>query len=85
MVIAGGLVGVVGIALFFGLWLLLGTIPASPFVRVVLSVCLPPIILATVFGMYYLVVRPGSGTHPASPPSNPEGTTPTPADTPVER
>jgi hypothetical protein len=62
MVIAGGLVGVIGIALFFGLWVVLGAIPTTPFVRVVLSVCLPPIILATIFGMYYLVVRPGSAT-----------------------
>jgi hypothetical protein len=64
MVIAGGLVGVIGIALFFGLWVVLGTIGfVSSFARVVLSVCLPPIILATAFGMYYLVVRPGSSVN----------------------
>ncbi len=67
MVIAGGLVGILGIALFFGLWFFLGTITDSAFARVVVSVCLPPIILATIFGVYYLVVRPGA---PADEPAN---------------
>jgi uncharacterized RDD family membrane protein YckC len=91
MVIAGALVGVVGIALFLGLWVLLGTIVESSFARVVLSICLPPIILATVFGMYYLVVRPGSnpsagsGTNTLTSGGPAESPTNTPSDTSVGR
>lgn len=82
MVIAGGLVGVIGIALFLGLWIFLGTITDSAFARVVLSVCLPPIILATAFGVYYLVVRPGGTAASTSPMS--ERSTPNPSDTSAE-
>ncbi len=75
MVIAGGLVGVLGIALFFGLWFVLGNITDSAFARVVISVCLPPIILATIFGIYYLVVRPGSIPEEPVNPANPTSDT----------
>lgn len=55
-VIAGGVLAVGGIGLFALLWIALGS--ASPFARVVLSVCIPPIMMAAGVGVYFLVVRP---------------------------
>jgi hypothetical protein len=57
-VLAGALLAMFGIGMFALLWVILGSIGASQFARVVLSVCIPPILMAGGVGIYFLVVRP---------------------------
>lgn len=57
-VIAGAILAFLGIGAFIGIWSVLGNIGASQFARVVLSVCLPPIVMAAGIGAYFLLVRP---------------------------
>ncbi len=55
--IAGAALGMVGIGLFIFLWSTLGSAGVEPFSRLVMSICLPPAVLAAVVGIYFLVTR----------------------------
>lgn len=57
-VIAGGVLALLGIGLFFLFWVVLGSFGTPDFARVVLSVCIPPILMAAGVGAYFLLVRP---------------------------
>lgn len=61
--VVGALLGALAIGLFFALWIFTGSAGVEPFPRLVISICVPPIILAVLAGVYLLVVRP-SGTPP---------------------
>jgi hypothetical protein len=57
-VVAGGVLALLGIGLFFLFWVVLGSLGTPDFARVVLSVCIPPILMAAGVGAYFLLVRP---------------------------
>lgn len=57
MVIAGAVLAVGGIILFVVLWLGLGSAGIQQFPRLILSMCIPPAIIALVLGGYFLVSR----------------------------
>ncbi len=56
--IAGISLAVGGIILFIILWTALGALNVQPFARLMVSLCLPPAIIAGVVGIYILVARP---------------------------
>lgn len=58
IVIAGSLVGILIIALFLGSWFLLGSLGVSALFRLIISICLPPMLLLLVFGGYVLFRKP---------------------------
>lgn len=53
----GAVLGIFIIGLFIVLWGILGEIGMSNFPRIVASVCVPPTILAFLFGVYFLATR----------------------------
>jgi len=55
--IAGAVLGIFAIGLFIVLWAILGEIGLSDFPRIVASVCVPPTVLAFLFGIYFLTTR----------------------------
>jgi len=63
MGIAGAALGILAIALFAGLWFGLGTTSLDVFPRLVISICVPPAIMAALLGGYILVKRPSGGDH----------------------
>lgn len=73
-VIAGGILGGIGIGLFFGMWVLMGSLGATPFARVVVSVCLPPVLLAAGIGVYLVVTRTTGGAAAGNATPEPAGT-----------
>jgi lipopolysaccharide export LptBFGC system permease protein LptF len=56
--IFGFVLGVLAIILFVVLWLGLGSLNVSQFPRLMVSVCLPPAIIAALIGVYMLFWRP---------------------------
>lgn len=50
--IAGAVLGVLGISFFILLWIVLGSWGVDNLVRIILSVCLPPIFLSLLVGAY---------------------------------
>lgn len=56
--IAGAILAVVGIALFFVIYIALAN--NEPVVRLFVAMCVPPAIIAAIIGVYVLVARPGS-------------------------
>lgn len=52
---AGAVLGVVGIGLFVLLWVVLGSLGVDTFMRVVISVCVPPALMALGVGVYMLI------------------------------
>ncbi len=56
--VAGAVLAVIGIILFVVCWLISGQFGMTQFPRIVLSLCLPPAILAAAIGIYILVARP---------------------------
>jgi|FLYN01.1.fsa_nt_gi hypothetical protein len=50
--------GIGGVALFVTLWLVLGSVGVEQIPRLLISLCLPPAIMAGVLGGYMLLVRP---------------------------
>lgn len=56
--IAGISLAVGGIILFIILWAVLGALNVQPFARLMVSLCLPPAVIAGVVGIYILVARP---------------------------
>lgn len=57
--IAGTLLSAIAIALFLILWVLLGSAGVEQTVRLLMSLCLPPAIIAAILGVYILLARPG--------------------------
>ena len=55
--IAGAILGVVGIILFVILWIVLGQFGLSQPPRLILSLCLPPAILAVLFAAYFVLLN----------------------------
>ncbi|MCU0479981.1 MAG: hypothetical protein MUE54_02070 [Anaerolineae bacterium] len=55
--IIGAILGIFTIGLFIILWSVLGNIGMSNFPRIVASVCVPPTILAFLFGIYFITTR----------------------------
>ncbi len=49
-----------GVILFLLLWVLLGNAGTDPLARLIVSMCVPPGIIAALVGGYFLLVRPGS-------------------------
>ena len=49
-----------GIVLFVGLWLVLGSMDVDQIPRLLISLCLPPALMAGAIGGYMLLVRPRS-------------------------
>ena len=55
--IFGLVLGVLAIILFVVLWLVLGSLNVSQFPRLMVSLCLPPAIIAALIGVYMLFGR----------------------------
>lgn len=58
---AGVILAVVGIILFIVLWVVLGQLGATTVARLLISLCLPPAVIAGIIGVYVLVVRARNG------------------------
>lgn len=56
--IAGAGLAVLGIVLFILIWVVLGNMEVAQFPRLILSVCVPPALMALLLGGYVLLVRP---------------------------
>ncbi|MBL8130801.1 MAG: hypothetical protein JNL42_03010 [Anaerolineae bacterium] len=57
MLVAGAVLAVGGIILFVLLWLALGSANMQNFPRLILSLCIPPAIIALLLGGYFLISR----------------------------
>ncbi len=57
MVFAGGILAVVAILLFVLLWVILGSAGVQQFQRLILSLCVPPAVIALLLGGYFLFSR----------------------------
>lgn len=57
--IAGAALAVLGIALFIALWTILGSQGADQAARLLLSLCIPPAVIAALLGAYFLLAQPG--------------------------
>jgi hypothetical protein len=55
--IAGAILGVLAIALFGVLWVILGEADISVLPRLVTSICVPPAAMAAILGIYLLIRR----------------------------
>lgn len=55
--IAGFVMAVAGVGMFFLLWIGLGSAGVDTFMRLILSICVPPALMAFVIGVYMLVTR----------------------------
>jgi lipopolysaccharide export LptBFGC system permease protein LptF len=53
--IAGAVLAVVGIGLFIALWVILGSMGVSNAARLLVSLCIPPAIIALILGGYILL------------------------------
>ncbi|MBL8163791.1 MAG: hypothetical protein JNJ61_17525 [Anaerolineae bacterium] len=51
---------VLGIALFLVLWIVFGQSGMETLPRLIVSLCVPPAIIAALIGAYVLFVRPGN-------------------------
>lgn len=56
--IAGLILAFIGVAVFGGMWILLGEIGLDDFPRLVVSFCLPPAAIAGIIGAYMLIIQP---------------------------
>lgn len=57
--IAGAALAVLGIALFIALWTILGNQGTDQAARLLLSLCIPPAVIAALLGAYFLLAQPG--------------------------
>ena len=55
--LVGAILGTLSIILFVVLWIVLGKIGAAQMLRLFLSLCVPPAIVAALFGAYILYAR----------------------------
>jgi hypothetical protein len=58
--VAGLVLSILGIGLFIGLWIGLGNAGMDQFPRLILSMCVPPALMAGILGAYILLARPKS-------------------------
>ncbi len=65
--IIGAVLGIGAIILFIVLWVALSGTDLSLIARILLSLCIPPALLAALMGVYLLVIRPRTGTPPDDP------------------
>ncbi|MAS33018.1 MAG: hypothetical protein CL610_03360 [Anaerolineaceae bacterium] len=56
--IIGGGMGLGGVLAFLLLWVGLGSAGVDQFPRLIMSVCLPPALIALIFGVYFLFFQP---------------------------
>lgn len=49
-----------GVILFLVLWVTLGNAGVDAFARLIVSMCVPPGLIAALVGGYFLIARPGS-------------------------
>ena len=59
--IIGAVLGIAAIILFVILWVVLSGTSLSLIARILLSLCIPPALLAALMGAYLLVIRPRAG------------------------
>lgn len=57
MVTAGVVLAVVGVGAFIVIWLLMGNAGVANLPRLVVSLCVPPALIAAILGVYILVSR----------------------------
>jgi hypothetical protein len=55
--IAGVILAVLGIVSFIALWVVLGNAGVDQLARLVVSICLPPALIATLLGVYFLFLQ----------------------------
>ena len=55
--IAGLVLAIVGVGLFILLWIGLGSLGFQQFPRLILSMCVPPAVIAVLIGAYVLIFR----------------------------
>jgi hypothetical protein len=53
--VAGAVLAVLGIGLFIGLWVIMGSMGVSNAARLLVSLCIPPAIIALIIGAYVLL------------------------------
>lgn len=56
--VSGIVLAAVGIGLFIAIWVVLGNIGVDQFPRLILSLCVPPALMAGILGAYILLARP---------------------------
>ena len=54
---AGAILAVVGIVAFIALWVLMGSAGVATLPRLLVSLCIPPALIALIIGVYILVSR----------------------------
>lgn len=59
LIIGGGL-ALAAVVLFILLWVIMGNAGIEALPRLLVSLCVPPAILAVVVGAYILIARPGN-------------------------
>ncbi len=59
--IAGVGLAALGIVLFVALWVLLGNAGMAQFPRLMVSLCVPPAIIALIIGVYFLLFQVRNG------------------------
>ncbi len=57
--LAGAALAVLGITLFIALWAALGSQGVDQTARLLLSLCIPPAVIAAALGGYFLLAQPG--------------------------
>jgi hypothetical protein len=57
MLLGGVILAIIGILVFIGLWVLLGTLGFEQFPRLILSMCVPPAVIGVLLGFYVLIFR----------------------------
>jgi lipopolysaccharide export LptBFGC system permease protein LptF len=55
--VAGVGLGVVGVVLFVILWVVFGQMGVASLARLVVSLCLPPLVIAGLIGVYVLLMK----------------------------
>ncbi|MBI5670333.1 MAG: hypothetical protein HZC41_20260 [Chloroflexi bacterium] len=59
--VAGAALAVVGIILFIVLWVVMGQLGATNLARLLVALCLPPVVIAAMIGAYVLITRSRNG------------------------
>ena len=55
--VAGAIIGASAVITFIVLWIILGNWGMDQFARLVISVCIPPALIALIMGAYFLLIR----------------------------
>lgn len=61
--LVGAALAALGITLFVALWMVLGGQGVDQAARLLLSLCIPPAVIAALLGGYFLLVQPGRKDH----------------------